>query len=66
MEKKYWNFCQQFDGKTQIRALHFSLLMFLIEQRVFEAKDIEAFNMENVKNMLLDNFFKLLECDSSK
>ncbi|MBC8311870.1 MAG: TetR/AcrR family transcriptional regulator [Candidatus Marinimicrobia bacterium] len=56
-----WSLNLSFDTPTQIRLLHFSILMFLIEQEVFNAKEIEEFNITEVKNLAINNFLTLLK-----
>ena len=58
--KKYWNFNTNFDTKIQVRLFLLSVIMFLIEQEVFDAKLQDPFSLEDVKNTAIDNLFKLL------
>lgn len=59
--KQHWGFCQDFNTPVQVRLFHFSLLMFLIEQEVFEAKKIDPYDLKAVKEVVVNNFFKLLK-----
>lgn len=58
--KKYWNFNVNFETKIQVRLFHLSILMFLIEQEVFDAKSQDPFSLEKVKKIAVNNLFKLL------
>ncbi len=59
--KRHWGFRKDVDAATQSRLLHLSLLMFFMEQEVFDAKSIEAFDMNKVKKTVIDNFFHILQ-----
>ncbi|MBT3179793.1 MAG: TetR/AcrR family transcriptional regulator [Candidatus Marinimicrobia bacterium] len=58
--QKHWEFNSDLDIKIQIRLFHFSVLMFLIEQEIFNAKEIEYFDINNIKDTAINNFFDLL------
>lgn len=58
--KLHWGFRKEFDTQTQVRLFHFSLLMFIIEQVVFGASEIEEFDLTSVKETVIDNLFRLL------
>jgi AcrR family transcriptional regulator len=58
--KKYWNFNIKFETKIQVRLFHLSILMFLIEQEVFDAKLQDPFSLKDVKNIAINNLFTLL------
>ncbi|MBT3217076.1 MAG: TetR/AcrR family transcriptional regulator [Candidatus Marinimicrobia bacterium] len=55
--KKHWGFNPDFNPSIQIRLLHLSVLMFLIEQEVFEAKKYDPYKLEEVKDIAIENFF---------
>lgn len=58
--KKHWGFNPLFESAIQIRLLHLSILMFFLEQEVFGAKEIDPFDLNNVKNIAIKNFFNQL------
>ncbi|MBC8196588.1 MAG: TetR/AcrR family transcriptional regulator [Candidatus Marinimicrobia bacterium] len=58
--KLHWNFNKNFNTKIQVRLFLLSVLMFLIEQEVFDAKLQDPFSLEKVKDTAIDNLFKLL------
>ena len=58
--KLHWNFNSNFNTKIQVRLFLLSVLMFLIEQEVFDAKLQDPFSLEKVKDTAIDNLFKLL------
>lgn len=55
--KKHWGFNSALNAPIQIRLLHLSILMFLIEQEVFNAKENDPYKLEEVKDIAIDNFF---------
>ena len=57
---KYWNFNINFETKIQVLLFHLSILIFLIEQEVFETKLQGLFSLDEVKNIAINHFFKLL------
>ncbi|MBL7013734.1 MAG: TetR/AcrR family transcriptional regulator [Candidatus Marinimicrobia bacterium] len=59
--QSHWGFNQNIDIRIQIRLFHFSVLMFLIEQEIFNAKEIESFELEKVKLIAISNFFDVLQ-----
>jgi AcrR family transcriptional regulator len=55
--KKHWGFNTDANGSIQIRLLHLSILMFVLEQEVFGAKEYDPYELDEVKNIAIDNFF---------
>lgn len=55
--KKHWGFNSDANAPIQIRLLHLSVLMFVIEQEVFESKEYDPFKLGEVKDIAIDNFF---------
>lgn len=55
--KKHWGFNSDINSPIQIRLLHLSILMFVIEQEVFESKKYDPFKLVEVKDIAIDNFF---------
>ncbi|MBC8345664.1 MAG: TetR/AcrR family transcriptional regulator [Candidatus Marinimicrobia bacterium] len=56
----HWGFKKDINIQVQVRLLHLSVLMFFIEQEIFNAKEIEYFDMSTIKDIAIDNFFHLL------
>ena len=59
--KIHWSFDKNFDTRIQVRLFHLSILMFLIEQEVFEARETDPYDLQDVIRIAVDNLFKLLE-----
>ncbi len=59
--KKHWGFTSVFNTPIQVRLFHLSILMFLIEQEVFEAKAEDPHCLKEVKKTAINNLFKLLQ-----
>ena len=56
----YWGFNKNFDIPLQVRLFHFAVLMFFIEQEIFNAKAVDNFDLAKMKDVAISNFFKLL------
>ncbi len=59
--KKHWGYNPTFNTKIQTRLFHMAILMFFIEQEVFGAKVLDPQDLNEVKQVLIENLFTLLK-----
>ncbi len=58
--KRHWSFDPNFNTRIQVRLLHLGVLMFVIEQDIFKARELDPHDLDTMKETAIDNFFKLL------
>ncbi|NOZ07643.1 MAG: TetR/AcrR family transcriptional regulator [FCB group bacterium] len=58
--KRHWSFDPAFNTKIQIRLFHLAVLMFVVEQEIFHAKEQDPHDLIEMKEEAINNLFKLL------